>query len=130
MVSRSGRLNAGGVAALGISLALHVGLAALLVVQRPQPPDVEQDFAVSVSLAAPVVETSSAVAGSSVASAAPIEIATSRPAAAALLRPEQAVSTLVPAAAATALEATEATAETAASSPSFGSAQPRRSRRL
>ena len=122
MVSRSGRLNAGGVAALGISLALHVGLAALLVVQRPQPPDVEQDFAVSVSLAAPVVETSSAVAGSSVASAAPIEIATSRPAAAALLRPEQAVSTLVPAAAATALKATEATAETAASSPSFGSA--------
>lgn len=122
MASRSGRLNTGGIAALGISLALHVGLAALLVARPPRPPVVQQDFAVSVSLAAPGVETPSAVAGSSTASALPIEVAASRPAVAALLRPGQAVATLAPAAADTELQATETTAEIAAASSSSGSA--------
>ena len=93
MVSRSGRLNAGTIAAaLGVSLALHVGLAALLVVRGPRPPDVERDFAVSVSMAAPALET---------------------PSGAAVLPSETAPTTL---------EAAAAPAEIAAASPSFAAA--------
>ncbi len=116
MASRPEHVKAGRIAALGVSLALHVGLAALLVVQRPQQPEVKPDVAVSISLAAPAIEISPAVAGSSVVSP-PSAIATSRPAMAAVLRPGPAVATLAPIAIATESKATDTTAEIVASSP-------------
>ena len=103
MASRSGRLNVGTLAALGTSIALHVCLAAWLVARLPRTPDAGPDFAVSVSIAAPEIETPGAVPVPSVVAALPIAI-------------ESQVAALAPAAAEPAANA--AAAEIAASSPS------------
>ena len=75
MTSRSGRLNVGMLAALGASLALHIGLAAILFARLPHTPDARPDFALSVSIASSEIETSGAVPLSSVRAAPPIELA-------------------------------------------------------
>lgn len=133
MISRSGRVSAaraGTLAAVGVSLALHAGMAAFLVARLPRLPDAAPDFAVRVSLAAPGVvlggasEAPLAAASPAIVAEAPasrpIEALAPTPAPAESVAAEPVVATLAP----SADVGTPAAPEAAAVEPSASSSGP------